>query len=502
MTVAGAGSALTTNGDRLTVGRPGVGTLSVLVGGLVTSGAAYADTEAALSVGTLASVTGSVTVSGAGSVLAAAGLAVLGGANSGAGLAAGGTGTVLVTAGGLFRAANVASFAGSALSVDASGISVIGASAGTAWQLTVDQGASLSGAGAVHAAMQDNGTITATGGTLVVDAVRGTGVLAAQGGTLVLGSVGGETLQFLGVNAVIQVGALAGNGQVIGFTAGDTLDFGAGLAATLARNVITLRQGAAVVGTETLGPLAPALQRCWWRMARADRSWWRAMCCSIRCITWRIIRTWLGPGGSIPALHRVRLERGTGPQRAVQHQLLFGTQPDHARREPAAELRQWRVAGGAQSVGVAQRQRLFGGQSRCEGGGRRCGRALLGERLDRGPEPERAVRYQFLPHAEPGHRGRAHRSANAFRGVWLEGGRDPSLLFSDAKHLAANPDIAGAGAGAGIDPLLHYVQFGQGEGRVAFLAGGSATADPLVNAAYYDPQLGATLIPTGVTAQQ
>ena len=80
---------------------------------------------------------------------------------------------------------------------------------------------------------------------------------------------------------------------------------------------------------------------------------------------------------------------------------------------------------------------------------------------------------------------------------WKEG-RDPSLLFSTTKCLAANPDVAAAA----IDPLLHYVQYGQAEGRMAFLSGGSASADPLVDPAFYDPQLGATLLPTGTAAAQ
>ena len=80
---------------------------------------------------------------------------------------------------------------------------------------------------------------------------------------------------------------------------------------------------------------------------------------------------------------------------------------------------------------------------------------------------------------------------------WKEG-RDPSLMFSDAKYLAANPDVKAAG----VDPLLHYVSNGQSEGRMAFLPGGTAAADPLVDPALYDKQLGATLIPTGVAAQQ
>ena len=53
-----------------------------------------------------------------------------------------------------------------------------------------------------------------------------------------------------------------------------------------------------------------------------------------------------------------------------------------------------------------------------------------------------------------------------------------------------------------MDPLLHYLTNGQLEGRMTFLSGGVQNADPLIDPAYYDPQLGATLIPIGVAAQQ
>ena len=80
---------------------------------------------------------------------------------------------------------------------------------------------------------------------------------------------------------------------------------------------------------------------------------------------------------------------------------------------------------------------------------------------------------------------------------WKEG-RQPSLLFDDAKYLAANPDVKAAA----IDPLQHFLQSGQAEGRATFLTGGTLAADPLVSAAYYDRQLGATLIPAGTAAAQ
>ena len=80
---------------------------------------------------------------------------------------------------------------------------------------------------------------------------------------------------------------------------------------------------------------------------------------------------------------------------------------------------------------------------------------------------------------------------------WREG-RDPSALFSTNAYLAAYPDVARAG----MDPLLHYVEYGQSEGRMAFLTGGALSTDPLVDAAYYAPQLGATAISAGPAAQQ
>lgn len=80
---------------------------------------------------------------------------------------------------------------------------------------------------------------------------------------------------------------------------------------------------------------------------------------------------------------------------------------------------------------------------------------------------------------------------------WREG-RDPSLLFSDSKYLGKNPDVQAAG----INPLQHYLSNGQFEQRMTFLSGGVATADPLVDASFYDKQLGATLIPIGVAAQK
>ncbi len=77
-------------------------------------------------------------------------------------------------------------------------------------------------------------------------------------------------------------------------------------------------------------------------------------------------------------------------------------------------------------------------------------------------------------------------------------GRDPSLIFSATKYTAANPDVRAAG----LNSLVHYQNAGRLEGRMTFLSGPTAPADPLVQTAFYDRQLGATLIPTGTAAAQ
>ena len=64
---------------------------------------------------------------------------------------------------------------------------------------------------------------------------------------------------------------------------------------------------------------------------------------------------------------------------------------------------------------------------------------------------------------------------------WKEG-RDPGPSFSTDGYLAANPDVRAAG----VDPLLHYLEFGQTEGRVTF------PADPLVDPSYLGSQGGGT----------
>lgn len=60
---------------------------------------------------------------------------------------------------------------------------------------------------------------------------------------------------------------------------------------------------------------------------------------------------------------------------------------------------------------------------------------------------------------------------------------DPSPGFSTRRYLRANPDVAAAG----MNPLLHYLRFGQKEGRVCFPVGGYTADDTPPVAMARDP---------------
>ena len=53
---------------------------------------------------------------------------------------------------------------------------------------------------------------------------------------------------------------------------------------------------------------------------------------------------------------------------------------------------------------------------------------------------------------------------------WKEG-RDPGAAFDNEFYLARNADVKAAG----VNPLAHYLEFGQAEGRTTFAAVGRPT---------------------------
>ena len=548
VTVTGTGSRIDSGSTRVTVGNSGgTGTLNVLAGASVTSGAGYADTEAAFSVASRAASTGTVVINGAGSSLVAAGQAVIGGNNSGPGAAVGGTGTVSIASGGLFRASSLTSFVAGTLNVDTTGVAVIGSSAGIAGRLTIDAGAGVSGAGVIHATLRDNGSVVATGGTLSIDAVdsAGTGALGVNGGTLVLGSAGGQALQFTGAGT-IRLGGLTGSGTVTGFTAGDALDFAAGLTPTLAGNVLTVRSGTTVLGTETFTGLAPATtlaisadgtggQQVTAGNALFDPVFYLARNPDVKAAGVDPLQHFLSTGykeGRDPnALFSIKYYLANSPDVAaagLNPLLHFETSGYLEGRNPSAAFSVSDYLAANPDIKAAGLNPLVHYLT----SGRAEGRAAFG--VGPAPEPLFDATYYYARNPDvraAGLDAYSHYIANGYKegrapdaffdakyyltqnpdvakaGIeplahflangYLEG-REPSLLFSDAKYLAANPDVKAAG----INPLAHYIASGRGEGRAAFLSGGTAAADPLVNAAYYDPQLGATLIPTGTAAAQ
>ena len=544
--VSDAGSKLDANNTRITVGSTGTGTLTVRAGAVATAGAGYSDTEAALQVGSTAGGTGTVTVTGAGSRLTAAGEAVLGGFDNGTGLTAGGTATLSVANGGLFRATALASFGGGTLKVDGTSTAVVGTSAGTAGRLTIDSGASLSGGGTIQASVRDNGTITAAGGTLTITSdVDGTGTLVANNATLNLGSVAGQTLRFIGTST-IRIGGLFGNGTVSGFGGGDVLDFAGGLTPALSGNTITVRSGTIILGTETFTGMAPATslaitadgtggQKVTGTNALFDPAYYLAQNPDVKA------------AGVDPYQHYISsgFKEGRDPNQFFSTSYYLKNNPDVAAAgiNPLLHFEANGYAEGRDPSSLFSLADYLAAYPDVKAAGLNpllhfvtSGRAEGRSAFAVGPTPEplfdTAYYYAHNPDVRAaGLDAYAHYRSNGFKegrapdayfdakyyltqnpdvaaagvdplahflGSGAKEGREPSLVFSDAKYLAANPDVQAAG----LNPMAHYLNSGRAEGRMAFLSGNAAPADPLVNAGYFDPQLGATLIPSGTAAAQ
>ena len=195
-TVSGAGSVLDANGDRLTIGGSGTGSLSITGGGRASSGSAgYSDVEAALSVASGLGSSGTLAITGAGSDLTVAGNAVIGGNQRGAGLTVGGSGTVSVTGGGSLRISGVTTIqVGSSLTVD---------------------GAS---------------TLTA-------------GAITINGGAASLAQLSAATAVTFGIGGKLSVGAVSGNNIINSFAFGDTIDLVGQTDVRLSGNVVTTAGG-------------------------------------------------------------------------------------------------------------------------------------------------------------------------------------------------------------------------------------------------------------------
>ncbi len=234
-TVAGTGATLDTGGDRLTLGNLGSGTLNISSGGKVTSGAAYADSEAALSIAGSAGSSGTLTIDGAGSLFQANGLAVIGGNSLGSGSNAGGAATVSIMNGARLNATSLALFAGGTITVDPTAIVDIGGTAGAVGALTVEAGSNF----------------TAYGGT-VGTTLTGAGTVTLAGAVIVGNITGGTTFQFGVADASLKVIGESGTSTVTNFAHGASIDFAGQTAVTFSGN--TLRAGSAVFNVSSPGP--------------------------------------------------------------------------------------------------------------------------------------------------------------------------------------------------------------------------------------------------------
>lgn len=500
--VAGPGNSasLTLLGNTTLDGVFNTGLLSVGTGANpgaldIAAGGSVAATRAAFG--------GPVQVSGAGAKLTVSGTLTLGGANSYSFSDA-----LAATAGAAIQAGSVAmlplAFGANAIVVDATSTFEVGAAGGAAASvLTIDAGRVLSGAGSLAATggIANSGIILAQGGTLRIDnTVTGAGTLQiGAGATLALPGASGansEAIAFndntgtlgLSVSPIFKefgpnTYTLSEAGTISGFVQGDTIALSSfSLAPALAPTGVTYQAGADGAGTLTLTGGATLLGTLTLAGDYAGKSFQ------------------VTPGSSNGS-YNITLAPAKPPQDPLFDAAFYlARNPDVA------------------AAGVDPYQHFL----------------AYGWKEGRDPSPLFSTSY-YLAHnpdvAKAGvdpllhfenygwHEGRnpdalfdtnyylAQNPDVAKAGVdpllhfaafgWHEG-RDPSLLFSDAKYLAANPDVAATG----VNPLGHYLGYGQSEGRMTFLPGSTAAADPLVNAGYYDRQLGATLVPTGAAGQQ
>ncbi len=216
------------NGSALTVMGPADAAALSMTGTVALAGAYAIGT---LLVGTQG---GALLAIGSGSSLSAASASVAGGLAVGGGtlsvasmLALGAGGLLSVSGQGSVQAGTLTlGGAGCTVATDAASSVEIGGDAGAeAGSITVDAGGVLQGAGLVSGQVVDQGSIVASGGTLVLGAVSGSGtLLTGAGADLVLqGAVGaGLTADFAGAGTLDLTGA-GGAPAIADFGTGDSI---------------------------------------------------------------------------------------------------------------------------------------------------------------------------------------------------------------------------------------------------------------------------------------
>ena len=230
-------------GTLLAVGKSGTGSLSITRGAMVTASATHTGT---VEIGVSSGSVGNVLVSGASAELAAALLTVGGGKS-----AAGGSGTLAIGAGGTVAA--------DAATIWSTGVVTL--SGGTLDPDPITNQGSISGFGTLAGAVNNTGSITASGGTLVLTgSVDGAGALGVTSGArLDLRQAVTATTTLAMVGGTLEVDTLAGMlGTIENFAAGEAIVL-SGVTAdggTLSAGVLTLTDAGATVGTLALGGIA------------------------------------------------------------------------------------------------------------------------------------------------------------------------------------------------------------------------------------------------------
>ncbi len=543
VTVTGAGSLLDANGDRLSVGARGTGTLLVQAGASAQSGSAlYAtpSSEAGFSVGNVAGGNGTATIDGAGSKLVVNGTITVGGTLA----AAGGSGTLAASNGGVASGSALTLWAGGTIrDVTGGTILVGGGTAAAGAGLLIQTGAAVTAhGGRIEGAVTLNGTLSNDGSLIVAGAVSGGGTVSLGAGstTEFTSLLGGKSISFGGAFATLKLDSFSGTSTITAAQAGDTIDLVGITGAVYAGGKVqaganTLTIAGVTVGTSVaLSSDGAGGTKIAFYDPLFDAAYYLAKNPDVAAAGVDPYQHYINSGfregrdpsalfstsyylsnnpdiaaaGINPLLHfeASGYKEGRNPSALFSDADYLAANPD-VKAAGFNPLLHYVLAGKAEGRAAYMPGPIDPGVDaayyyatnpdvKAAGLDAAAHYHSSGYKEGRNPNAFFDTKYYLTQNPDVAAAGvdpLAHFEASGYAE-----GREPSLLFSDAKYLAANPDVKAAG----LNPLLHYLRSGQAEGRIPFLTGGTAPADPLIDAAFYDKQLGATLIPTGVAAAQ
>ena len=542
ITVRGAGSLLDGNGDRISVGARGLGTLTIQLGAVAQSGNTLYATPAAesgFSVGGNPGGMGTATVDGAGSKLLVNGAITLGGGA----VAAGGTGSLSASNGAVVTGTGLTLWSGGTVGTSAAGLISVGTGAASGSGLVIQAGATLvAHGGQITGAVANAGTIANDGALTITNAITGSGTLALGTGSVtdLGGTIAGETLAFTGAFATVKLRSFTGSIATTGAQAGDTIDLVGVTGATFANGKVQTGTGALTIGGVAAGTsIALASDgaggtKIAFYDPLFDAAYYLAKNPDIAAAGVDPYQHYITSGykeGRDPsALFSTSYYLKQNPDIAaagVNPLLHFETNGYKEGRNPSAlfsdadylaanpdvkaggfdPLLHYVLAGKAEgraafAVGPADpgvdAAYYYATNPDVKAAGVNAVVHYHSSGYKEGRNPNSFFDTNYYLTQNPDVKAAGIDPLTHFETSGYAEGREPSLVFSDAKYLAAYADVKAAG----VNPLLQYLKNGQAEGRMAFIAGGTAPADPLIQAAFYDKQLGATLIPAGLAGAQ